>query len=303
MMPRFAERLKRGKSEANWAPEPCYPPPCPGYEYGKLTLATDGEQENPDIGMVPAEHFGEGAEEMGAIGPPPQGPAVVEAEEEAAGELGSVINLPPPPFSFPLGQDDECPGCDTNPDDAVARRQMVEAQDAAKQIDARIGRKELLLIDHDRWIIKAQDVISQVQELIKQSHASKQAVNLQIARLKIRKQEVMREAQKAQLENGLEASRTALAELADRQTVLKVTRQVIEASKEKVNDRLAKLAKSVGISGEPAHVEEKLREWKAASDPITKTIDKMWDDYPRHPAHDKPAERGGNKKPREGYSN
>jgi len=298
-MPRFAERLRKstGKGEAGWAPEPCYPPPCPGFEYNKLMLSRDNEQANEDIGAVPAEHsLGDWPPEAGGgdsgMEPPPEMPQVqVLVPGDNGDDEESIVMLPPPPpFQFPISIGDED---EDNPSSHVQKQEFIHAREHARHIDHKIRWKERISEDHDRWIAKAQNTIDDINQMIVQAHESQQAINLQISRLKVRKQEVMRDAEKAKLEKGLQDAQTALMDLGDQQEVLKATKQIIESSREKVNSRLTGMAKKVGIHGTPEHVEAKIREWAASTDPVAKKLQDMWETYPEYPGVDKPATHNG----------
>jgi len=247
--------------------EPCYPPPCPGYEYdlsqGQLTeqgtvtpgpgggtgVVVPGDGGTDDTGSNSDGGNNNSPTDTGTQQPsetptplPPDTPVAGTSTGPAPGASGAVyssssaanwwIQIPHAPKDPKAGQTDlEGGGC-CNPALAADRAKMLELQ---KKIDAQTE----IRAGHIKWMQDAEDAIAKVLRQIAATNETVFELTQDISVLETQIDQIRKKIRADKLKADLENAQDELEKIKDNESS-------VEVQKDKVSSQQAALIEKIG---------------------------------------------------------
>jgi len=278
------------KRKSQLLPEPCYPPPCPGYNYETPppVVATDTKQQTPDDGLVVAEHFGEGDDLSGdPMGAPPQTPNAGSANSGGSSVssgysaspggsapdsslTNSVVSLAPPPSSFVAANHVHDANC------AHAQSpELAEDLEKLQTLKGTIKDKESTIKVHNAWLSKAHDALTTVQNLVNNEEINKKSLLIEVQELRMKEQELNRRARRHQLEAALSDAKVTMQALETQSTNLKTTDKLLGERQSAIQNKIKTTLTENQLT------QQELDEDLASNDKtnLLKNIAKQYDSY------------------------
>jgi len=269
---RTMNRLQHHRSQSQTLPEPCYPPPCPGFNYNHqdavtqdalISLPGDTSVDNGNGGMnVNGNNAGSPTIPMDS-----NDPTFSERPQ------GYVIMLPAPPI--PLSNDDDAdPDCcndgegsGPSPADIKSEKEDMKRVAALSQ---KIELKDISLTQHDNWIADAKNAIEKVNEHLKQAQTSRDSIANSIDSLKTRKDEIENKYKVDRLKRKLDVAKKTLDSLQTEEGGLNAAGSGLDAAQKNIEAKVSLLAEKLNIQRDQA--EAKAKEFDKANQKLTSVL-------------------------------
>jgi len=282
---RFRQRRGRASSTVAGLPEPCYPPPCPGVGYDHSdsvsaaalkSLPGDTSVDNGGTNEMNVNGDNAGSPTPG-LGP--DMPSFTERPQ------GYVIMLPEPPI--PLSNDDDLdPDCCNDgegaPNTADAK---TEAEDMKRvdKLNQKIEVKEISINQHDSWLDEAKKAMEKVQEHMKETQTSRDALANALEEIKVRKGEIENKYKVDRIKRKLDLAKRTLASLESESGGLRAAGNGLDAAQKNIEAKVSLLAEKLNI--ERDKVEEKAKEFDKANEKMTVVVKNFEEYSPDHIAY------------------